>query len=77
MRCFMGECEFLDDCPFFNDQLGDKTDKFEVMKEQYCKNNNLNCARYMVAHAVGKENMPEDLYPHEKMRAYAVIAEKG
>lgn len=73
----MGECEFIKVCPFFNDQLGNKPDKVEDMKEKYCKNNNLNCARYLVANAAGKENMPPDLFPHEKMRAYAVIAEKG
>ena len=45
------------------------------MKEKYCRNNNLNCARYMVVNALGKEKMPAELYPHEKDRAYMVIAE--
>lgn len=73
----MGECEFIGKCPFFNDKLANKPDEIEEMKDKYCKRNNLNCARYMVAHSIGGENMPADLYPHEKERAYLVIAEKS
>lgn len=73
----MGECEFIGGCPFFNDKLNSAPDKVEELKLQYCRNNNLNCARYMVATAIGKEMMPEELYPHEKQRAYLVIAEHG
>ena len=73
----MGECEFIGACPFFNDKLNSKPEKVEELKEKYCRNNNLNCARYMVAHALGKAMMPEELYPHEKQRAYLAIAEHG
>ena len=73
----MGECEFINACPFFNDKLNNAPDKVEEMKVKYCRTNNLNCARYMVANALGKEMMPEELYPHEKQRAYLVIAEHG
>ncbi len=73
----MGECEFIGGCPFFNDKLNNKPEQVEELKEKYCKYNNLNCARYMVANALGKEMMPEELYPHEKQRAYLVIAEHG
>jgi hypothetical protein len=70
----MGECEFLEKCPFFNDELGNKPDTVEEMKVKYCRSNNLNCARYMVVNSVGKEMMLPDLYPHEKIRAYELIA---
>lgn len=73
----MGECEFISKCPFFNDELSDKPDTVEEMKAQYCKGNNLNCSRYMIANALGKDYMPPNLYPHEKQRAYLVIAENG
>ena len=73
----MTECEFLEKCPFFNDALGNMPDTVEEMKVQYCKSNNLNCARYMIATAVGKEYIPDDLYPDQKMQAYAVIAENS
>ena len=70
----MAECEFIEKCPFFNDKLGNIPDKVDDLKAKYCKNNNLNCARYMVVNALGKDHMPPDLYPHEKERAYTVIA---
>lgn len=73
----MGECEFIDKCPFFNGKLGGNLEDIEELKNKYCKTNNLNCARYMVANSIGKENMPADLFPQEKERAYLVIAEKG
>lgn len=73
----MAECEFITKCPFFNDELGNKPESVDEMKESYCRSNNLNCSRYMVANAVGKEHMPSNLYPHEKQRAYLVIAEMG
>ena len=73
----MTECEFIEKCPFFNDALDTKPDTVEEMKVKYCKSNNLNCARYMIATAVGKEYIPDDLYPDQKMQAYAVIAENS
>jgi len=73
----MGDCEFIKTCPFFHDQLADKSDEVEEMKTKYCKNNNLNCARYMVVTTLGKENMLKDLFPHEKDRAYLHIAQNG
>ena len=71
----MGECEFIEGCPFFQDKSVEKPVEVEELKNKYCKNNNLNCALYMIAQAVGKEKMPPDLYPDEKTIAYQVIAE--
>lgn len=67
----MGECESIGSCPFFNG-VND-----EDMKDKYCKKNNLNCARYMVSGALGKEFVPADLNPDEKQRAYMIIAENS
>ena len=71
----MGDCEFIEMCPFFQDKLAEKPVEIEELKEKYCRKNNLNCARFMIAQAVGKEKMPPDLYPDEKTIAYQVIAE--
>lgn len=71
----MSDCEFIGACPFFNDKLENKPAEVEALKVKYCRTNNLNCARYMVAMALGKEKMPPNLYPNEKDRAYLVIAE--
>ncbi len=70
----MGECEYLNGCPFFNDKLMDKKVEVEKLKEDYCRTNNLHCARYMIAMALGKEAVPPGLYPHEKEIAFSMIA---
>jgi len=73
----MSRCEFIIKCPFFLGELAEKPVKIEELKMKYCEENNLNCARYMIAQAVGSESMPADLYPHEKDIAYKVIAENS
>lgn len=73
----MGQCEFIEKCPFFLGKLAEKPGQIEELKENYCESNNLNCARYMIAQSVGKEHMPADLYPDEKIVAYQVIAENS
>ncbi|MBN2736209.1 MAG: hypothetical protein JXR70_04450 [Spirochaetales bacterium] len=73
----MAECEFINKCPFFHDKLENKPDSIQELKKKYCLDNNLNCARYMVAISLGPEKMPSNLYPHEKDRAYVVIAENS
>jgi len=70
----MSECEFINSCPFFNMISGDEDSIIEDMKTKYCKTNNLNCARYMIATAQGPEAVPEDLYPNQKDVAYGIIS---
>jgi len=71
----MSECELIEKCPFFLGELVEKPVEIEKLKEQYCKSNNLNCARYMIVQAAGLEKMPADLYPDEKIVAYQIIAD--
>lgn len=73
----MRRCEFIEKCPFFLGKLAEKPGQIEELKNKYCENNNLNCARYMIAQSVGKELMPPDLYPDEKTVAYEIIAENN
>lgn len=73
----MAECEFIEKCPFFNGQLAEKPVEIEKLKEDYCRTNNLHCARFVIAMALGKEKLPPELYPHEKEIAYKLLAEEG
>lgn len=73
----MTECEFIDTCPFFNGKIAEKPAEIEKLKEEYCRTNNLHCARYMIATALGKEHVPADLYPYEKEVAYKLLSENG
>lgn len=63
-------CEFSSDCPYYNSPEAD-----ESLKEKFCKGNNLNCACYMVATALGVSKVPADLKPEEKPQAYGIIAQ--
>ncbi len=69
----MQECELIDSCLFYNGQLKGDAKQIESMKEKYCQKNNLNCARYMIFMALGRESIPRELFPHQKDRAYEVI----
>ena len=71
----MQECELIDSCPFYHYQLKGDEEQINIMKEKYCQKNNLNCARYMVFMALGRESMPNELFPHQKERAYEVISQ--
>lgn len=71
----MAECELINECPFFNDKIAGDEEKITLMKDKYCRKNNLNCARYMIATAVGREAVPLDLTPDEKTKAYEIISE--
>ena len=71
----MAECEFINNCPFFEGKLARKEVEIDKLKDEYCRSNSLHCARYIVAIALGKESMPPDLYPHEKEVAYRLLAE--
>ena len=70
----MNDCEFMIDCSFFNDRLQGEKEQRELLKSKYCSGTNLNCARYMVILAAGQERMPENLFPHQKDRAYEAIS---
>ncbi len=69
----MAECELIDKCPFFINNPGE-VEKTAQMKEKYCKTNNLNCARYLIATAIGFEAVPSDLAPDQKTKAYEIIS---
>ncbi len=71
----MGECELINECPFFNGNIAGDEGKIAEMKDKYCRKNNLNCARYMIVTAVGREAVPMELTPDEKTKAYEIISE--
>ena len=65
----MPECECLPKCIFFNDKMQDKPLTAEMMKNRLCKSDFEQCARFRVFKALGRENVPADLYPNQIERA--------
>jgi len=71
----MSNCEFNERCAFFNEKLPAMPPHVDALKQKYCLSNNLHCARYLVANALGPARMPQDLFPDHRDRAYTIIAE--
>ncbi|MGA1821378.1 MAG: hypothetical protein ACMUIG_02490 [Thermoplasmatota archaeon] len=71
----MTDCDYLSTCPFFNDRMDYIPEKAEQMKNGYCRRAGEGCARYMVLNAIGRENVPSDLYPMQLIRAEKLISE--
>lgn len=70
----MGECKLLEGCIFFNDEMKDMEGLAELYKNMYCLGDNSNCARFIVADKLGRENVPKDLYPNMFRKASELIA---
>lgn len=71
----MAECECLAGCPFFNDKMKDTEGIGAIFKKKYCLGDNSQCARYIVFKALGKANVPPDLYPNMYDRAAKILEE--
>ncbi len=70
----MLECECLGACPFFNDKMKEKPAMARVYKDKYCLGGHkIECARYTVRNAIGKENVPLELYPNQMDTALKFI----
>ena len=72
----MPDCECLAACPFFNDKMADMPSMAGIYKNKYCKGDFLSCARHMVFEALGKENVPKDMFPNQLNRAQKLLEGK-
>lgn len=70
----MVDCECLAGCPFFNDNMKDMPATANSLKETYCRTDNSICSRFMVFKALGKPNVPKDLFPNEIEKARDIIS---
>ncbi|MBN2081151.1 hypothetical protein JW859_02970 [bacterium] len=71
----MAECECLAKCPFFNDKMQGMDGTATMVKRRYCLDNYENCARYIVFKQLGREKVPADLFPIQKDRLPAILAQ--
>lgn len=67
-------CECLEKCPFFNDTMHTMPGMSELLKTRFCHGDFTCCARYRVFKAVGREQVPHDLFPTQVNRVDAAIA---
>ena len=69
----MSECNLLEKCPFFNDQLKNMPTASDTMKKLYCRWNFEKCARYKIAIVLGRKEVPRDLFPRDSRRADDIL----
>lgn len=70
------ECEFRNDCPFFNDLMENMPPASGVFKKIYCHGNNDNCARYMIAKRLGAARIPHTILPNNRKVAVKIISDQ-
>lgn len=71
----MSSCSLLEKCIFFRDKMPIESPVGAMYKRKYCQGQHAICARYKVAQAIGRENVPTDLYPNMFERAEKIIAD--
>ena len=69
----MADCALSETCIFFNDKMSDMPSMSVIYKQRYCKGDWETCARYRVFQAVGRENVPTDLYPNDAERVAGIV----
>jgi hypothetical protein len=70
----MAQCELTEKCIFFNDKMADMPAMANIYKHRYCETDNSGCARYQVFRAMGRENVPANLYPNDAEGAARILA---
>ena len=70
----MAECILLKGCLFFNDKMPDNFGLGAIYKKRYCLADSSQCARYRVAEKVGREKVPQNLYPNMFDKIESIIA---
>jgi hypothetical protein len=72
----MSQCKLIKICPFFNDRMLNMPSLMDSFKQTYCRGVSVNCARYLVSMAYGKDAVPVDLFPNQIERAEKIIQKK-
>lgn len=72
----MPHCELLDTCIFFNNQMANMPAVADLMKKRYCQSEFDDCARLRIMQALGRENVPVDLFPNQEDYAEQLISQR-
>ena len=71
----MKKCSLTDECPFFNDQLPKMhtAKEREEMRRKFCGGGNSQCARFIVATALGLNEVPGNLLPDDLFKVSIIL----
>lgn len=66
-------CALTRACPYFNGQADITNEVLVMYRARYCKGSTADCARYLVFTALGREAVPAELHPNDKLKALAIV----
>lgn len=71
----MKKCTLTEQCPFFNDELPrmHTAREREDMKRKFCGGGSTQCARFIVAQALGLEEVPGNLFPNDLFKIGVIL----
>lgn len=69
----MGYCKNLKNCPFYQGKMSMDSGIGSMYKKKYCESDCTICARYIVASQLGKEYVPDNLYPNMEAKAKDIL----
>jgi hypothetical protein len=75
MEGLIVKCNLVEKCEFFNDRLKDMPAMSEVLKERFCMREHKACARYLVFLEVGRDKIPENLFPNNIEKVAKLLSE--
>lgn len=69
----MADCELFENCVAFYEKLVNMPSTSRLMKGAYCQGGYTDCARFLVARALGWEKVPGGLAPSDDKYARELI----
>jgi hypothetical protein len=60
----MDRCELHTSCFFFNEQVSNMPQFLGPLRDNYCDGNFVNCARFKISQALGRDKVPTFMYPN-------------
>ena len=67
-------CQHLELCQhFFNSKLSKMPSLATMIKQQFCHDDNIHCARFIVLERLGADDTPADLYPNDIDRGKSLV----
>ncbi len=66
-------CECFENCDLFDNTTAKLPSTAKSFQDKFCKGDHGNCARYLIYKRLGKEFVPDDLFPNERGKALNII----
>jgi hypothetical protein len=60
-------------CPLFNEHMQATQAARALYRVRYCNGDHHECARHIVYLSLGREGVPPDLYPNDRLRAIKLV----